>query len=239
MRKLGMIGGMSWVSTRDYYERINRQIQRRVSPMCSAPLIIDSLNFCELSRLTGAEDWNNAADTLADSARKLEQAGATAIIICANSMHKVYDKVQAAVSVPIIHIADVVADAMQAKGVDRAALIGTRNVMTEGFYRERLVTHGITLVNVEADRVAEIDRIIYEELMIGKATREAERTLKSYLTDIAKGDVDGVVLGCTELAMVIDVDANVAPIFDGTRIHADAAVEWILDTGSAEGSASA
>ncbi|NMN04251.1 MULTISPECIES: aspartate/glutamate racemase family protein [unclassified Novosphingobium] len=231
MRKIGLIGGMSWVSTRTYYEHINKLVQARTSTLSSAPLIIESLDFAGLARLSSAEEWNRAAQVLVESAKRLEQAGATAILIGANSMHKVYDQITASVGVPVIHIADAVGARMQANGVKTAALIGSRNVMVESFYRKRLVAHGVTLLPPVMDNVDEIDRIIYEELMQGRATRSAERTFKTLLTTMGQAGAEGVVLGCTELDMVIDVDANVLPIYDGTRIHAEAAVNWILDEG--------
>lgn len=219
---------MSWVSTRTYYEHINRLVQAKTSKLASAPLLIESLDFTDLVRLSTPEQWNHAADVLTASAQRLEQAGTTAILIGANSMHKVYDKVAGAVQVPVIHIADVVGRKMQANGVKTAALIGSRNVMIESFYRKRLIEHGVTLLPPVMDSVEEVDRIIYEELMQGRATRSAERTFKTMITNMERDGAQAIVLGCTELDMVIDVDANVLPIYDGTAIHAEAAVDWIL-----------
>ena len=228
MRKLGLIGGMSWVSTRIYYGWINRLVQRRAAPMASAPLIIDSLDFRSLHGLHEPEDWARAAQVLGESARQLEGAGATAIVIGANSMHKVYDEVAEQVGIPIIHIAECVGRRMKAEGVGSAALIGTRNVMTENFYRQRLVAHGIDLLPPDMDNVEQLDRIIYEELMLGKATRDAERALKTILTRKEQDGAEAIVLACTELEMIVDVDANVLPIFDSARIHCEAAVDWIM-----------
>lgn len=228
MRKIGLIGGMSWVSTRTYYEDINQLVQARTSKVASAPLLIESLDFTDLIRLSTPEQWSHAAEVLADSARRLEQAGATALLIGANSMHKVYDKVAEAVSVPVIHIADAVGAKMKDAGVTNATLLGTRNVVMESFYRKRLIAHGISLLPPVVEEVEAMDTIIYDELMQGKASRAAERTFKTMLTNMGQRGARGVVLACTELDMVIDVDANVLPIFDGTRIHAQAAVDWIL-----------
>jgi aspartate racemase len=225
-----MIGGMSWVSTRDYYEQINRGVRRRTSAMASAPLLIESLDFEQLWGLASDEDWNRAGDALAGSARRLVTAGAEGLIICANSMHKVYDRVADAAGVPVLHIAECVGDAMEAANVTSAVLIGTRNVMTESFYRQRLVAHGVDLLPPEMDMIEEIDRIIYEELMRGKATRTSERTLKTWITRKEQDGAEAIVLACTELALIVDVDANVLPVFDSTRIHSNAAVDWILAT---------
>ena len=227
MRKLGLIGGMSWLSTRTYYEHLNRLVQAQAGRRASAPLLIENLDFTDLQRLSNPDDWARAAEVLSDSARRLEAAGATALMIGANSMHKVYREVAAAVSVPVLHIAESVADRMVQKGVKKAALIGPRNVMVEGFYRKRLVERDIELLPPEMKYVDALDRIIYDELMMGKASRQAERELKTMMVELERAGAQAVVLGCTELEMIVDVDANVLPIFDCTRIHAEAGAEWI------------
>ena len=230
MRKLGLIGGMSWVSTRTYYEHINRIVQLRTDRRSSAPLLIESLDFSQLYALHDDADWERAADILIASAQRLEQAGATALIIGANSMHHEYDKVASAISVPILHIAECVGERMAADKVETAALLGTSNVMTESFYRRRLVAHGIDLLPPDLEVVETLDKIIYDELMVGKATRDAQRELKTIITVKEKDGAQAIVLACTELEMVVDVDANVLPIYDSTRIHAEKAAEWILGT---------
>ena len=228
MRKLGLIGGMSWVSTRTYYEHINRIVQQRATPNSSAPLLIESLDFAQLYRLQDDDDWQRAARILGASAKRLQRAGAGALIIGANSMHRVYDEVAAAVQIPILHIAECVGERMAADGIKTAALLGTSNVMTGSFYRRRLVAHGVDLLPPDMDNLEALDRIIYEELTRGKATRDAERALKTMITVIEQDGAEAVVLACTELEMVVDVDANVLPIYDSTRIHAEKAAEWIL-----------
>ncbi len=228
MRKLGLIGGMSWLSTRTYYDHLNHLVQAREGRQASAPLLIESLDFRDLQRLQTAEEWRRAATILADSARRLEQAGATALVIGSNAMHKVYDDVAGAVSVPVLHIADCVADRMAADGARKAALIGTRNVMAETFYRQKLIARDIELLPPEMRFVEALDRIIYDELMLGKATRQAERELKTMMVELQRAGAQAVVLGCTELEMVVDVDANVLPIYDCTRIHAECAAKWIF-----------
>jgi aspartate racemase len=228
LRKLGLIGGMSWYSTRTYYEHINRGVQAKAGKLASAPLLIESLDSSELMRLSSADDWQRASDVLADSAQRLEAAGATAIIIGSNAMHKVFDAVAGDVAVPVLHIAECVGERMSAKGTRKAALLGTRNVMVESFYRQKLIARDIELLPPEMGFVDTLDRIIYDELVQGKASRQAERELKTIITNLEQDGAEAIVLGCTELEMVVDVDANVLPIFDCTRIHADAAVDWIL-----------
>jgi aspartate racemase len=219
---------MSWVSTGMYYDRINRIVQRRVGEMASAPLLVESLDFRALAGLREPEDWIRAAATLSDSARRLEATGAEALLICANSMHKIYDEVAEAVDIPLLHIADHLGDVLREAGHTRAAIIGTRNVMTESWYRKRLVAQGVDLLPPDVDNVETLDRIIYEELMLGKVTRDAERAMRTIITNKSQEGADSIILACTELALVVDVDANVLPVFDSTRIHCRAAVDWML-----------
>ncbi len=228
MRKLGLIGGMSWVSTGMYYDRINRLVQRRAQPMASAPMLIESLDFCQLYGLRQDQDWKRAEEVLTDSAKRLADAGAEGLVIGANSMHKVYDHVAGQVDVPVLHIAEHVGKAMKAAGCTSAALIGTRNVMTESFYRQRLVSNGVDLMPPDMANVEMLDKIIYEQLMVGKVSRDAERALKTIITKKAQEGAGAIVLACTELDLVVDVDANVLPVFDSTRIHCQAAADWIL-----------
>lgn len=228
MHKLGLIGGLSWTSTARYYEIINQAVHRALGGQHSAPLLIESLDFAEVARCATENDWDCASAQLIGAAQRLEQGGAGALLICANSMHRVYDRVQAAVGIPILHIADIVGKTMKADGIERAALIGTRNVMTEKFYRQRLVGHGISLLPADMELAERIDRIVYDELTVGKVSKESERYMKSELTDIAKEDVQAVVLACTELELIVDVKANVLPIYDCTSIHARAGVDFIL-----------
>ena len=230
MRKLGLIGGMSWVSTRTYYEHINRIVQARTDRRSSAPLLIESLDFSQLYAVRDDEDWDRAAKVLIASARRLEKAGAGALIIGANSMHRVYDEVAAAVQVPVIHIAECVGERMAADKVATAALLGTSNVMTESFYRRRLVAHGVDLLPPDLDNIEALDRIIYDELVLGKVSRDAQRALKTMITVKEQEGAEAIVLACTELELIVDVDANVLPIYDSTRIHAEKAAEWILGT---------
>lgn len=228
MKKLGLIGGLSWRSTARYYQIINEMVGKRMGGLHSASLILDSLDFAEVAQCTTQEDWDCASAPILAAARRLEDAGAAAVVICANSIHAIYDRVADAVGIPVLHIADAVGERMQADGIKSAALIGTRNVMTEKFYRQRLVSSGISLLPPDMDLAAQIDRIVYEELVLGKVTRDSERFMKSEITDIAKQHVQAVVLACTELEMIVDVRANVLPIYDSISIHAEAAVEFML-----------
>jgi len=228
MKKLGLIGGLSWGSTARYYEIVNKGVARKVGGLHSAPLAIESLDFAEVARCSSAEEWDAASVRLIAAARSLEASGAQGLLICANSMHVIYDRVAEAVSIPVLHIAEAVGAKMQADGIKSAALVGTRNVMTEKFYRQRLVSYGISLLPPDMDLAERVDHIVYDELVLGKISRESERFMKSELTDIAKQQVQAVVLACTELELIVDVRANVLPIYDSTSIHAQAALDFIL-----------
>ena len=228
MRKLGIIGGLSWISTRAYYERINKFVQKRSAPMASPPLLIESLDYAPIAAAKNDDDWDSIAAALVESARRLESAGAEGLVVAANTMHKVYDRLKEAVSIPVLHIADAVGREMEAAGCTNAALLGTRFVMTESFYRQRLVSHGVDLLAPDPADVELVDGIIYKELMLGRVTRDAERALKTVITMKEKAGAEAIVLACTELELVVDTDANVLPVYDSTDIHCRAAADWIL-----------
>lgn len=228
MRKLGLIGGMSWISTRVYLEQINRLVQRRTTPRTTAPLLIECCDLAGLHGLREGGDWDQVAVQLRDSAVRLEQAGAQAIAICANSMHMAFDTICEAVSVPVLHAGDCIGKHVAERGITSVSLIGRRNVMTESFFRQRIVKHGVDLLPPDMNNVEQIDKIIYDELMAGKVSRDAERALKTIITQKEQAGATAIILACTELELVVDINANVLPIFDSARIHCEAAVDWIL-----------
>ena len=228
MRKLGLIGGMSWYSTRMYYEQLNRRVQKARGSDHSAPLLIESLDFQIARQATRDADWETLANVIAPSAKRLEQAGATALLIAANSVHRVYEDVQDAVDIPVIHVADEIAERVKADVDGPAAVLGTRHVMTGNFYRNRLIENGVELLEPDEAVVAEIDEIIDTELMVGKATRDSMRDMKTIITNLERRGAKAIILASTELEMIVDVDANIMPIFDSTAIHCEAGAEWIL-----------
>lgn len=232
MRKLGLIGGMSWVSTAMYYETINKGIAKRLGGLSSAPLLIESLDFAEVGRLQSAGEWEQLSQLMIASARRLEAAGAEGLILCSNTAHKMHDWIDGEIRIPMLHIGDVTAAKLSADGVKRAGLIGTRFTMTEAFYRERLEAHGIAVSVPEPGLIAEIDRIIFEELARGVVSRVSQRTLKTCITGLAQARNQAVILGCTELVMLTDPGANMLPVYDTTALHARAAVDWILEEGA-------
>ena len=228
LRKLGLVGGMSWVSTAMYYEQINKQVARKLGGLSSAPLLLESLDFAPIARMQREGQWDELAGRLGDVARRLEDAGAEGLVLCSNTMHKVYDDVSAKVGIPILHIVEATADKLVSDGVRRAGLIGTRFTMNESFYRERVEARGIAVATPDAATQAEIDRIIFEELTKGVVSRVSQRTLKTCLTILGQARNQAVILGCTELVMLVDPVANVIPVYDTTAIHARAAVDWLL-----------
>lgn len=228
MRKLGLIGGMSWASTVLYYEAINKGVSRRKGGLVSAPLLIESHDFGPIAELQSAGDWDALAEMMAASGQRLEMAGAEGLLIASNTMHKVYDRVAGEVQIPMLHIGDITAEKLARDGVKRAGLIGTRFTMSEPFYRERIEAHGIEVAVPDAAMAREIDRIIFEELTRGTVSRVSQRTLKTCLTMMAQARMQAVILGCTELVMLVDPGANVLPVYDTTALHSQAAVDWIL-----------
>ena len=228
MRKLGIIGGTSWASTALYYEHINRGVAQRLGGLHSALLAIESLDLAPVAAMELSGDWDGVAAVHVDAARRLEASGADAVIITSNTGHKVYEAVAASISVPMLHIAEATADRLVADGRTRVALLGTRFTMNEPHVRSRLESRGVALAPIDANWVAEVDRIIFEELAAGRVVRDSQRKLKTLITELAKQKVQAVVLGCTELVLAVDVRANVLPVYDTTALHARACVEWML-----------
>ena len=228
MRKLGLIGGLSWVSTAMYYEQINKGVAKRLGGLSSAPLLLESMDFAEIDRLQGAGDWDAIAKLLVKAARRLEKAGAKGLVLCSNTMHRLYEQITQSIDIPVLHIGDITAEKLVQDGVRRTGLIGTRFTMSETFYRDRLEAHGIQVIIPVPAMMAEIDRIIFQELARGHVSRTSQRTLKTCITTMSQARQQAVILGCTELVMLVDPGANVLPVYDTTALHSKAAVEWIL-----------
>ncbi|HEY0412696.1 MAG TPA: amino acid racemase [Allosphingosinicella sp.] len=227
MRKLGMIGGTSWLSTAMYYEQINKGVAGKLGGLVSAPLVLESLNLAEVAPLQLAGEWGKVAEILTGAARRLAAAGAEGLIVCSNTGHKVAREIAAAVDLPLIHMGDVVGERLAADGVKRAGLLGTRFTMAEPFIRERIEARGVALAVPDPATGKEIDRIIFEELARGQVSRSSQRRLKTCLTEMAQARQQAVILACTELVLLVDPVANVLPVYDTTALHAKAAVEWI------------
>jgi aspartate racemase len=223
-----MIGGTSWLSTAMYYEQINKAVAKARGGLSSAPLVIESLDLAPIAELELTGQWDRVGEIVAAAAARLEAAGAEGLILCSNTTHKVAPAVEAAVSVPLLHIADATAERLAGDGVRKAGLIGTRFTMGEDFFRARIEARGIALALPDPATAVEIDRIIFEELAKGQVTRSSERRLKTCLTEMGKARQQAVILGCTELVLLVDPGASVIPVYDTTAIHAAAAARWIL-----------
>jgi len=228
LRKLGIIGGTSWASTALYYDHINRGVAQRLGGLHSARLVIESLDLAPVAKMELSGDWDGVAKVTLDAAKRLVAAGAEGVIITSNTGHKVFDAVAANIPVPMLHIADATADRIAADGRTRVALLGTRFTMTEPHVRSRLESRGISLAPVDPNWIAEVDRIIFEELAAGRVIRDSQRKLKTLIAELARQKVHAVVLGCTELVLAVDTRANTIPVYDTTALHARAAVEWML-----------
>jgi aspartate racemase len=228
LRKLGIIGGTSWSSTALYYDHINRGVAQRLGGLHSATLAIESLDLAPFAAMELAGDWDGVASVTLAAAKRLEVSGAEGVIITSNTGHKVYDAVAPKLGVPMIHIGDAVAAKLAADGRSNVALLGTRFTMNEGHVRDRIAARGIALAPIEPEWIAEVDRIIFQELAAGRVVRDSQRKLKTLITELGKRKVQAIVLGCTELVLAVDVRANVLPVYDSTAIHARAAVEWML-----------
>lgn len=233
MRTLGILGGMSWESTAEYYRLINRGVAERLGGLHSARLAMHSVDFADVAALQRAGDWRSAGALLGDAARRLERIGATAIVLATNTMHQVAGDIEAAVSVPLIHIVDPTGEALAQRGVRRAGLLGTRYTMELPFWRERLrERYGIDLVVPgEADR-ALVHRVIFDELCVGRIDAGSRAQYVAVTERLREDGAEAVIFGCTEIGLLLRPEHVSLPAFDTTALHAAAAVSFSLgDTG--------
>lgn len=228
MQTVGLIGGMSWESTALYYQHINQGIQDALGGLHSAQLILISVDFAKVAQLQQQGRWQEAGVMLSNAARSLQKAGADAIVLCTNTMHKVADAIEEGITVPFLHIADATAAQIQAQGLHKVALLGTAFTMEQAFYRERLQAQGLEVLLPNETERAEIHRIIYEELCLGQVLLPSRQVYTDIMQRLVGEGAQGVILGCTEIVMLVgDVDVGV-PLFDTTAIHAQQAVAFAL-----------
>lgn len=225
MKTIGLIGGISWQSTATYYKLINQMAAEQLGGLHSAPLLLHSVDFAEIETRQQAGKWDECGQILADAARGLENGGAQVLAICANTMHKVYDDVAGAVQVPVVHIADATADELAAAGQNRVALLGTRYTMQQDFYKERLWARGFEVLLPELWQQDEVNRIIFEELCKGIVTDTSKEFYLSLIRDLGQQGAQGVILGCTEIGMLVKQRETNLPLFDTAYIHAKATVQ--------------
>jgi aspartate racemase len=228
MRTLGLLGGMSWESTLPYYRYVNERARERLGGLHSARLVLYSVDFAQIERLQHVGDWDAAGRVLADAAQALERAGAEALVLCTNTMHRVLDVVEPAIRMPVIHIADATARRILAAGLSKVGLLATRFTMEQDFYRGRLAKNGLEVLVPDATERDEIHRIIYDELCLGVIRDESRKTYRTVMASLVARGAEGLILGCTEIGLLVGAGDTSVPVFDTTRIHADAAVDWAL-----------
>ncbi|KAA0927249.1 aspartate/glutamate racemase family protein [Psychrobacter sp. ANT_H56B] len=227
-RTLGIIGGMSWESTQSYYRLINEGIKAKLGNLHSADLLIHSVDFAPISELQAQGKWEELGNIMVNSGKRLQAAGTQGLLIATNTMHKVAEQVQAATNLPLIHIADTTADAIKQQGLTKIALLGTQFTMTEDFYKQRLIDAGLQVLIPDTDARAEVHRIIYDELCQGQLLSSSRQYYTQVINELAAQGAEGVILGCTEIGLLISQADSPIPVFDTTAIHAAAAVQFLL-----------
>ncbi|WP_321392892.1 aspartate/glutamate racemase family protein [Emcibacter sp.] len=229
MKTIGLIGGLSWESTATYYKLMNRIAGDCLGGIHSARLLMWSFDFAEVAELQAAGDWDRLHDLMIQAGRTLQDGGADALIICTNTMHKCVDLMEEALYVPILHICDVTAKAIWQQESRAPILLGTRYTMEQAFYRDRLARNGVAVVVPEKDDRDEIHRIIYDELCKGKILPESKQAYLEIINRLAGKGADGVILGCTEIGLLIGQEDLELPVFDTTILHTTAAMDWALE----------
>jgi aspartate racemase len=239
MRTIGLLGGMSWESSVEYYRLLNEAVRERLGGLHSAECVMWSVDFAPIEELQRSGDWDEAARRLAVLARRLEGAGVECLVLCTNTMHRLAGEVQAAIEIPLLHIADATAARVRAAGVDTVGLLATRYTMEQDFYRGRLEErHGLgVLVPPEPDLTLVHD-VIYRELCQGRVLDGSREEYRRVIAELEAAGADGIIYGCTEIDLLVGPEDASVPVFDSTRIHVEAAVEWAL-TPAGDGAASA
>ena len=230
MRTIGLLGGMSWESTQTYYAMINQQVNKRLGGLHSAKIVMVSVDFSEIEEKQATGDWRAAATILSDAAQKLEAAGADCFAICTNTMHEVFDEVREVIKIPGLHIADAVGRCAQQHNYFTLGLLGTRFTMERDFLKKRLLSkHNIRIIIPGEEQRSDIHRIIYEELCLGEVRKESREIFLAAISELTRQKIDGVILGCTEIGMLIQQSHTRVPILDSTGLHAQALVEFALN----------
>jgi aspartate racemase len=230
MRTIGLIGGTSWESTVVYYQLLNRRVRAQLGGLHSAKILLHSVDFAPLAEMQKVGDWDAAGEMFAEAARGLERAGADCVLICANTMHLVAEQVRTAVSIPLVHIVPPTAAAIRAQGLTRVALLGTAFTMQKPFLRELFEAEGLEILVPEMADQAEIHRIIYAELCCGEIREQSRQNMLDALARLRAAGAEGAILGCTEISLLIGPQHTDLPLFDTTELHANAAVQFALET---------
>jgi aspartate racemase len=229
MKTIGMIGGLSWESSIEYYRIVNEEIKQRLGGLNSCQCLMYSVNFAEVAALQHQGEWDKLAGLMADAAKRLERGGAELLLICANTMHKVADDIAAQVGIPLVHIADAAAEAVKARQLGKVGLLGTRFTMEGDFYRTRIKEkHGIDVIIPDAADREAVHNIIYQELVLGVMNPASRRRVLETIGRLAAAGAQGVILGCTEIPLLVTQQDTPLPLFDTTGLHARRAVELAL-----------
>jgi len=229
IKTIGLIGGMSWESTITYYQVLNETIKQALGGLHSAKCILYSVDFEEIEKCQANGDWNRSAEILSDAAQSLEKAGADYIVICTNTMHKVADEIKKHIHIPILHIAEMTAVELEKSGITKVGLLGTKYTMQQDFYKYILENRGIHVVIPNEDQVELVNDIIYNELCLGVISNESKQQYLDIIGDLVKSGVQGVILGCTEIGLLVKQDDTDIPLFDTTLIHAKNAALISID----------
>ena len=230
MKVIGLIGGMSWESSAEYYRVINETARDRLGPLYSAKSLMYTVNFHEIEQMQHANRWDDAAEVLVDAAERLERGGADCVVICTNTMHKLADQVEAALTIPLIHIADATAQKIRAKKMEKIGLLGTAFTMEQDFYKGRLIEKfSLEVIVPKAQERQVVHRIIYDELCQGKVLAGSKAQYVNIMNELAERGAEGIILGCTEIMLLVGQQDSPVPVFDTTTLHAVAAVEFALE----------
>ncbi|AVQ98451.1 aspartate racemase [Oceanobacillus iheyensis] len=235
MKTIGLIGGMSWESSAEYYRIINEEINKRLGGLHSAKIVLHSVDFEEIEHCQKTGEWERAGKILADCASSLERAGADFILICTNTMHKVVKQIESRVKIPVLHIADATTLAIRNAKIKKVGLLGTSYTMEQDFYKQRVEENGIEVIIPEKAAREEVNTIIFNELCHGKIESSSREYFKSVIADLIEQGAEGIVLGCTEIGLLIKTEDAPVPVFDTTHIHAIKAVDKALEVGVGRG----
>ena len=229
MKTIGMIGGMSWESSIEYYRIVNETVKEKLGGLHSAKSLMYSVDFAEIEALQHTGRWDEATQAMIEAARHVEAGGADFVVICTNTMHKMADDVEAAIGIPLLHIADATAETIKAQGLSKIGLLGTKFTMEEDFYRGRLVEkHGLDVLVPDDEDRETVHRVIYDELVLGEIKAESREAYKQSIEKMIAAGAQGIILGCTEIGLLVKAEDSRVPLFDTTYIHAVAAVDRAL-----------
>ncbi|MBP3754845.1 MAG: aspartate/glutamate racemase family protein [Lachnospiraceae bacterium] len=229
MKTIGLIGGMSWESTIPYYRIINEEVKEKLGGLHSAKIILYSVEFDEIEKCQSSGEWEKSGEILGNAAKGIENAGADFILICTNTMHKVAPQIASMINIPIIHIADATADELEKRNIKTVGLLGTKYTMTQDFYKQRLIDRGIKVVIPDEEDIETVNSVIFDELCVGKIEDSSREKYKKIIKTLADKGAEGVILGCTEIGLLISQTDVDIPVFDTTVIHAKRAAELSME----------